>query len=423
LHPRPASCCALLLACLLAAPAAAQEVPEDEASYEFLDRQGQLLFDYGKFDEAADVFDLACATAEGATDFECWRRLGISAEKAGRVGLAIDAWRSALTLGGEGSRIADQELSRLLDAFGEVQFEVPPGRSLPTIVGLLEYEGLLIDPMLKSFLGAIQDRVAQYGIERASLWLPGGQYRFEDISFVVAPGRLAELVLPSRVVPYRPGAFRAPGGPVLAPAGGPSELGFDVEVLAGGIPGGGLGNQPAGVGGRLRIGRHIGPLRLEIGGRIAATPVRSKMEDPDKLRSGAAVQLLAQLDVGVDLALGSRLYLTPHAAVVAGSMGQLLVGCRVEQEGTLRVWDGECRMDSLAAGGQAGVDLLFVPPSSTGRLALRFGLMGEALAGGLVGVPGDRLEGDLEEVDLVSAHRWRFTWLRAGVDVGLSLRF
>ena len=155
---------------------------------------------------------------------------------------------------------------------------------------------------------------------------------------------------------------------------------------------------------------------------MGGAPVSSGAEDPDGLRASTALQTLGQLDVGVDLSLAPRLFLTPHAAVVAGSAGELLVGCRVEQAATGRVWDGECRLGSLVAGGQAGVDLQLILPEKTGRLVLRVGLFGEALAGGLVAVPGDRLKGGLD-VGLKQADRWRFTWLRGGLDAGLSVRF
>jgi len=408
---------ALGLTLVLAAPARAEQ--DDEASYEFLSRQGQLLFDYGKYDEAAEAFAAACATQEGARDFECWRRLATSAERAGDVGVAIEAWAAADDLGGEESLVARQELDRLLAAYGEVRLRVPPERTLPTVPGELLYEGLLIDPALKAFVAAVQDRAREDGLGGA-LWLPTGEYRFEDAAFSVTAGTATELVLPARLVPYRPRAFRAGDGPPPAGVGGPWELGGDLELMLGGAPGGGLGNGPAGLGGRVRLGRHVGALRLEIGLRLGGTPIRGA-DDPDGERASTAAQTLGQLDVGVDLGLGSRLYLTPHVAVVGGTLGSVLTACRAEQASTGRVWDGECRLGTLVAGGQAGIDLQLVLPEPAGRVVLRVGLFGEALAGGVAAVPGDRLKGGLD-TDLVRAGRWRFTWLRGGVDVGLSLR-
>ena len=414
---------ALGLVLLLATPAVAQEpAGGDEASYEFLSRQGQLLFDYGKFDEATRAFAQACATPEGSAEFECWRRLGTTAEKAGEVGVAIEAWAAADDLGGEGGIVATQELQRLMGAYGEVRLHVPVERSLPTIPGQLDYEGLLIDPALKVYLAAVQQRAAEGGIGGDSIWLPTGQYRFEGAAFAVTAGTATDLALPARLVPYRSRAFAPPDAPPSVGLGGPWEVGADLELVFGGAPGGGLGNGPAGLGGRLRFGRHVGPLRLELGIRVGGTPVSSAGTDPDGLRASTALQTLGQLDVGVSLALGPRLFLVPHAALVGGSLGSLLTACRVEQPTTGRVWDGECRLGSLVLGGQAGADLQLVLPERTGRLVLRLGLFGEALAGGLVAVPGDRLKGGLD-VNLKQADRWRFTWLRGGLDVGLSVRF
>lgn len=409
------------LALVLAAPALAQEA-QDEASFEFLSRQGQLLFDYGKFDEATDAFVEACATPTGRVEFECWRKLGTAAERAGEVGVAIEAWAAADDLGGEGSLVARRELTRLLGAYGEVRLQVPPERTLPTVPGELEYEGMLIDPALKTYLSTVQQRTREGGLGAGAVWLPTGQYRFEGAAFSVTAGTATDLVLPARLVPYRPRAFAAAGAPPPDGVGGPWEVGGDFELMPGGAPGGGLGNGPVGIGGRLRMGRHLGPLRLEVAVRLGGTPVGSAGDDADGIRGSTAVQTLGQLDVGVDLALGPRVYLTPHASLLGGTLGGVLVGCRVEQASTGHVWDGECRLGTLVAGGQAGVDLQLVLPEPAGRVVLRLGLFGEALAGGLVAVPGDTLGGDLE-VDLKQADRWRFTWLRGGLDAGLSVRF
>ena len=410
---------ALLL--LLPGPLAAQQpsASDEDASYPFLTRQGQLLFDYGRFDEATATFEQACATPEGAADFECWRRLATTAEKAGRVGVAISAWDSATSVSGGDPAAAGRELDRLLGAYGAVRLVVPPGRDLPTVPGLLEFMGMLIDPAAKAYIAAVVERVGAEGLDRDEIWLPSGEYRFEGLSFVIEASAASELVLPPTLVPYRSRAFRAAGGPAPAGLAGPWSLGVDVEVAAGGTPGGGLGLGPVGVGGRVRFGRRLGALRLEVGARIGVTRTASPGGEVE--RSGSALGLLGELDVGVDLAPASRLLITPHAAIVGGSTGAMLGGCRAEKGGSAHVWDGECRLGSLAAGARAGLDFELIPPARVGRIGIRIGLFGEALAAGLVAVPGDPLTG-AEDATLLRLSRWRFTLLRGGLDVGLSIR-
>lgn len=405
---------------LAAGPVAAQDATEaDEASYTFLSRQGQLLFDYGRFDAAAKAFEEACATPEGSVDFECWRRLAAAAESAGWVGVAVRAWQAAASVPGGDAPAARRELDRLRSAFGAVRLVVPPSRDLPTVRGVLEHRGLLIDPALKQYLAAVVERVADSGLDRAEMWLPPGEYNFEGLSFVVEPSARSELLLPAALVPYRSRAFRAPEGPVPAGVAGPWSLGIDVEVTGGGTPGGGIGLGPVGVGGRLRFGRRLGALRLEMAGRAGVSPTSSPTADEE--RDGAALALLGELDVGVDLAPAAALLVTPHAALVGGSAGAMLVGCRAEHKATADVWDGECRLGSLVAGARAGLDFEIVPPARLGRVTIRIGLFGEALAAGLVAASGDALVGETES-SLVRLQRWRFTLLRGGLDVGLSIR-
>ncbi len=100
----------------------------------------------------------------------------------------------------------------------------------------------------------------------------------------------------------------------------------------------------------------------------------------------------------------------------------MLVACRAEAVEDAWVYDGECATGTLVAGGQAGLDVLLLPPSKLGRVGIRIGLFGEALAGGLTAVPGDAF-GGARAVVLLKMDRWRFTVVRGGLDVGVSIRF
>ncbi|MCP4867508.1 MAG: hypothetical protein GY898_02170 [Proteobacteria bacterium] len=410
----------LALALLAVASTPSAFAADDEASYEFLSRQGQLLFDYGKFDEATVAFSDACATPEGGADFECWRKLATSAERAGRIGIAIDAWASALDLPGEEAAVAKREWQRLRGTFGAVLLEPAEGRELPTVAGVLVHTGLLIDPALKAHVATVAERAAEGGFDTDLLWLPPGSYTFDGFPFDVEAGSEIVVSLPPKLVPWRSAAFRGADAGPLSPEGGPWSVGADVQLGMGGAPGGGLGLGPMGFGMQVRLGRRFGPVRIEGRGRFGGTPTATSTDADD--RAGSALHILGQLDVGLDLAPAPALRLTPHAGFVGGTLGAMLVGCRAEASADAFVYDGECRVGSLAAGGQAGLDLLILPRTKLGRVGIRIGVFGEALAGGVMAVPGQAFGGDLDMV-IVKLERWRFVALKGGLDVGISLRF
>jgi hypothetical protein len=413
---------ALLPGGLRAAPEAAAANGETaDESYEFLSRHGQLLFEYGKYDEALSAFAAACATPEGAADFDCWRKLAASAERARRIGDAIEAWERAAALGGEGSATADQESGRLRAAFGRVRLLPAPGRSLPSWPLRLEYQGLLIDPALKAYLAGLTGGLAAAGVAEEELWLPAGDYTAGRLHFVVTAGETLELPLPARFLPYRQLAWGLAGDGQGRPLGGPWELGVDGELLAGGIPGGRAEQGLPQWGFRLRLARHLGPLRLEASGLLSWRPAWAG--------PGAAAPLLGarlgSLGVGFDLALGRAAWLVPHAAFVGGSAGTVETGCVARQVGSGAAWQGRCRVSTLALGARAGLDLFGIPGAArrrAGRIALRIGIFGEALGGGIAAVPGDGLESGFD-LKLVQAARWRMAWLHGGLDGAVSLRF
>lgn len=406
---------------LSSGPQAIAQPTDEERTYEFLRRQARLLFEYSKFDEAADALIEACVTSEGASDATCHSDLAVVAEKAGRVGVAISAWEAVGRIGGEGRAEAGRELDRLRSAYGFASITIPPGRTLPTLPVTLAHDGFLIDPGLKAYLAVVIARLADVGLDTADLWLPAGAYTLDTLSFVIPSGGATAVALGPDVVPWRPRAFgMAEGAPAMA-LGGPTEIAVGFVLGISGVPGGGLGVVPLRPGFGLRIGRHVGPVRLEIHGRVAGTPTRSLGEDPDAERRSAALELLGTLDVGLDLHLGARAFLTPHIGLVGGTLGSILVGCVAQDVSTLTVSVGECRLTAVGLGGVAGLDLLVVPGAEPGRLALRVGLAAEAVGAGFVAAPGDLLKG--EGSSLVRSARWRFARLGGLVDVGLALRF
>jgi len=408
------------LALLSGRPATAQS-PDEEQTYEFLRRQGKLLFEYGKFDEAADALVAACATSEGANDAACHSDLAVAAEKAARIGVAIAAWESVGRIGGATAGQAGRELHRLRGAYGLASITIPPGRTLPTLPMTLTHSGFLIDPGLKAYLAQVVQRLAEQGLPEDELWLPAGSYALGDLTFEIPAGGATGLVLGPDVVPWRPRAFGLDDGAPAMALGGPTELSVALVVGLAGIPGGGLGVVPVRPGVGVRLARHLGPLRLEVRGRLGATPTRSLGEDPDGERSSGALELLGALDLGVDLQLGQRAFLTPHIGLLGGTLGSLLVPCVAEDVTTLTVSVGECRLSAVGLGGLAGVDLLVVPGAEPGRVALRVGLAAEFMGAGFVAAPGDLLKG--EASSLVRSERWRFARLGGVVDVGLALRF
>lgn len=404
-----------LLALLVALSGSA--LAEERPSYEFLQRQGRLLGGNGRLDAATDTFVQACATPEGAADPGCWQQLATLAEQAGRIGVALDAWERMEALGGEGAPTARGEIERLRSSYGQVSFELAPGRALPTHPGELSHRGLLIDPKLKGFLAAVVRQTAESGLP-ADPWLPPGEYELDGFVWNVLAGGVNEVILPGRLAPWRHRAFGLANVEAV-PVGGPWEAGVDGSVALGDAPGGGLGLLPVAAGVRARIGGHLGPVRLEGRVRITGAPVRSE-SDPD--RDGAALQLLGSFDFGLDLAVARGVYLTPHAAVVGGSLGTMLVGCVAQSVADGVTWHGECRIGATGVGPQGGLDLWGVVPGTRGHLQLRGGLFAEALAGGLSAAPADPLTG-VEGAEIVRMDSPRFVWVRGGVDVGVSLRF
>jgi hypothetical protein len=410
----PSSRACGLLAALLLWPTVA--AAEEDASYEFLSRQARLHGEYGQWGEAVERMEAACATPEGGADPDCWRQLASIAERDGRIGLARDAWMHAAALG---DRQAGREAARLADAYGRAVFALPDGRGLPTEPAVLEFKGLVLDPTVKAYLARLQEEIGRAGLERAELWLPAGDYALGALAWSVVAGQDTSVPLPASVVPWRHRAFGLDGR-TAAGVAGPFELGGDVHASFGGSPDGSLGWEPAALGGQLRVGVHAGPMRLELRARAEGWPSTSA-HAPGGERDGAGLVLLGQLDVGIDLMLAPRAFLTPHAGIVGGSLGSALVACVAERSGAV-VLAGECRLGAAGVGGQAGVDAWFLPPSPGGRLSLRVGLSAEAGAGGLLAAPGIDLEGG-GDLALLRLDSPRFAWIRGGVDAGVSLRF
>ncbi|MBN95443.1 MAG: hypothetical protein CL928_15485 [Deltaproteobacteria bacterium] len=398
----------------------AQEVVPEEESYTFLARQGALLFDYGKFHQATESFVQACGTEEGALDPDCWRRLGTVATRAGQIGIAIEAWATVLPMDPARAQVAKTELDRLQSSFGRVQVVLPPERDLPSQPVKVGFEGLIIDPSIKSHLKSVLQEVEAKGFTRDELWLPLGTYTAESASVTVEQNKTADWILPGSLIPYRPKAFGLVDRPTAAPVGGPWELSVAMELGSGGTPDGSVGSLPITVGGQVRLGRHIGPIRVEGRLRVGATPSASLSDDPEGLRSATSGQVLGQLDLGIDMALSSKAYLTPHIGFVGGSMGNLLVGCIAENEATEVVYLGECRLAGIGLGAQAGADLWWV--LGAGRATLRMGLAGETLGGVVPIAAGRALKGETD-TQLVRVEASRFVWVRGLFDIGVSVRF
>jgi hypothetical protein len=281
---------------------------------------------------------------------------------------------------------------------------------------------MLIDPELKKYLKKFLDFAAIQGIEREDLWLPAGRYSSGDFSFEVKSAEVTDVELGGDLVPYRPTAFGLAGAaPALAVAG-PWEMAFAFELGAGNAPGDGIGVAPIGLGGQLSFGRRVGPARIEGRFRIGGTLTQSSRPDEEGLRQGGATHVLGQLDVGVDLALSPAFYLTPHAGFVGGSLGELLFSCLAEQKQSAVVFGGECRLGAVALGGQLGADFWFVPKGAGGRLVIRAGLWAEVLGGRVLALAGQELAGGLD-TQIVRVESNQFTWIRAGLNVGPSIRF
>jgi len=400
----------------------AESAEDPSKSYEFLVSKGKLLFEHGQYRESAQAFMVACDTARGLREAGCWQRLATVAEKAGLIGVAIDAWGRTAELEPRLSEQAEREGQRLRDAFGTVQIYVPADRRLPSHPIQLTYEGMLIDPQLKKYLRKFLDFAAVKGIERREIWLPAGLYSSGDFSFEVKAAALTEVDLGKDLVPYRPTAFGLAGTSPARAVPGPWEVAVAFELGAGNAPGDGIGVAPVGLGGRLSFGRRVGPVRIEGRFRFGGTLTQSSGSDDEGIRQGGALHLLGTVDVGVDLALSPSLYLTPHAGLVGGSLGELLFSCLAEQKQSALVFGGECRLGAVALGGQLGVDLWLVPEGAGGRVVFRAGLWAEVLGGRVLAGAGQELAGGLD-TQIIRVDSNQFTWIRAGLDVGPSIRF
>jgi hypothetical protein len=423
----------LLALLVLSAPASAQEQRQSRVrgveqaddptkSYEFLINKGKLLFEHGQYREASQAFMVACDTARGLREPGCWQRLATVSEKAGLIGVAIDAWNRTAELEPRLAEQANRESSRLRSAFGTVEVNAPSDRRLPSHPIELRYEGMLIDPELKKYIKKFLDFAAVEGIKDAHLWLPAGSYTRGDFSFEVRATETTVVELGKDLVPYRPSAFGLAGAEPARAVPGPWEFSVGFELGAGNAPGDGIGVAPIGLGGRVTIGRRVGPVRVEARFRTGGTLTQSAGTDEELLRQGSAWHVLGQADVGVDLSLRPWLYLTPHVGVVGGSLGELLFACLAEQKQSAVVVSGECRLGAAAIGAQLGADLWFVPATADGRVVFRAGLWAEVLAGKVLSEAGESLAGS-SEAHIVRVDSNQFTWIRMGLDIGPSIRF
>jgi len=400
----------------------AEPLVDPSTTYEFLVNKGKLLFEYGQFRESTEAFMAACATDRGQLEAGCWQRLATVAERAALIGVAIDAWGRTAAVDPNLADACDREAKRLIRAFGAVRFSVPEGRRLPSRPLALSHEGLLIDPQIKKHLKKFLELTEIEGISEQEVWLPVGKYAGKDLAFEILPGAVTELALSGAVVPYRPVSFGLAGRPRARAVSGPWELAIAFELSSGNAPGDGIGVAPVGLGGALSIGRRFGPVRVEARLRWGGTATAAVGEDAEGLRQGTATHVLGQADLGVDLNLRPALYLTPHFGLVVGSLGELLLSCLAEQKASSVVYAGECRLGAGALGGQAGVDLWWVPVKTEGRVVFRAGLWGEALGGWVLAEAGDTLGGGLD-TSVVRIDSHQFTWIRVGLDVGTSFRF
>jgi len=399
-----------------------EQVEDPTKSYEFLVNKGKLLFEHGQYREAAQAFIIACDTARGLREPGCWQRLATVAEKAGLIGVAIDAWNRTAELEPKLAEQATREGGRLRAVFGIVEVNAPTDRRLPSHPIELRYEGMLIDPELKKYVKKFLDFAAVEGIKEKDIWLPAGRYTQGDFGFDVRATETTVIELSKDLVPYRPSAFGLAGAEPARPVPGPWEFSVGFELGAGNAPGDGIGVAPVGLGGRVTIGRRIGPVRVEGKFRTGGTLTQSAGADEELLREGSAWHVLGQADVGVDLSLRPWLFLTPHVGLVGGSLGELLFSCLAEQKASVVVLAGECRLGAAAIGAQLGADLWFVPVTADGRVVFRAGLWAEVLAGSVLAEAGQSLAGS-SDTHIVRVDSNQFTWIRVGLDIGPSIRF
>ncbi|MEE2829875.1 MAG: hypothetical protein VX498_11860 [Myxococcota bacterium] len=390
----------------------------DGESYEFLRRQGALLEDYGKHAEALESLNRACATEEGSRDSHCWLQLATLAERSHRIDLAIRAWERLSAFPGREGRVGKEELQRLRGVYGELRVRSGVGRHLPSFGITLQYEGLLIDPLVKSYLSKQLSSLAEEGFQPGPLWLPEGRYSHSGVTFDVVAGHRVDLVVPADLIPWRPQAFGLEGQGVPRAMGGPWELGFSLVGLVGGSPGLELGLTPASLGVQVRLARQLGPIKIGGGLEMAVQAVEGNTSQEGY--GGPSTSVLGDVGIGVLLALRRSVYLTPHLGVVGGRMGRPVLGCLSTAEGV--VWAGKCRIAAFGGGARAGAELTVVPPGPRGRAVLRFALFGDVVPVVLQAEPGTVLSGSLPG-SLVQVERWRYVHLRGGFSGGVGLRF
>ncbi len=402
---------------------------EGEQGFSFLMKKAELMFEFGKLGDASRALEAACRLPEGREDFDCWRKLGTVSESAGRIGVAIDAWATAAAFGGREEEVAKAELRRLQSIYGRISVLLGRGRSLPSLPFKLMFEGLLIDPALKTYVQLVQQKIAAFGLKEAELWMPEGTVRVGQSEVEVIAGVTVEWLLPDALAPARPKAFRLGATGDLGPVAGPWSFAVALEGALGGVPGGLVGRGPVSGVIRLALARRVGPVRLEGRLRTGLTLTASEggtaeadeaQANPDD-RAIPSLQVLGQLDLGLDLAFGPRFFGTPHVGIVGGSLGEGLVGCLAEHKVTGVVYEGQCRLSTVGIGAQAGIDLWWLI-SPRGRWALQLGVVGEVLGGGITVPMGAELAGD-GELSILQVQRSHFVWLRLGVDFGLVLRF
>lgn len=412
-------CRAFFVAVLLLTPALAAAQPDDsEPSYEFLRRQAVLLADYGKMSEALESLEAACRTPEGSQEPLCFEELGALAERGGQIGLAVESWERLRALGGPSRGRAATELARLQGIYGEVRLRTEGGRALPSLPIELDYEGLQIDPVVKAYLARRLEEIGLVGFGEPVQWLPAGRYVGQGIEFTVQAGESLEVSLGPEHLPWRPQAFGLADGPDPAALRGPWELALGLGFHASGSPAAELGLSPVGGSVSAHLSRQIGPLRVGGGLELGLDPTRS-VEGIDSL-GGPSSPTLAEVEVGVLLALGSHVYLLPRIGVLGGLVGRPVLTCLAEVDAS--VWAGKCRAAAWGVGLRAGADLTVVPRAAAGRLVLRFRFHGDALPTWIQAAPDGLLQGSLGGT-LVRVEPWRYTQLRGGVTCAVGLRF
>ncbi len=421
MNPRRAPLLGMLLAALVvpAAAAAQADDPTADQGYEYFLRVGKLNLDYSRYEAAADAFRSACRAPEGVENFECYRLWATAAEKAYRIDEALLAWDGAEAVAEQGNTLARDEAGRIRATYGEVVLHAPWGRTFPSLPFDLVFEGLLLDPELKEYLERVTSRLAGKGLEKKELFLPGGTYRIGDMTFISAAGERVELLLPERLVPYRSAGVGAPDG--ARAVAGPGGIGVAFEPGAFVAAAAAVGTTPVALGLQVRAGLRRGPVRIEGRLRAGVVPTSTNADPPPPgdERSGAAVYVLGQADVGLDLQPAASWLITPHVGGVGGSLGSMVVACQADAGGIR--WSGECRLPAAAGGVQVGVDLTrFLGASrSAARAELRAGVRVDVLRAGIVASPGDVVG----EMSLHESAVAGFAVVAPGGEIGVTVRF